>query len=84
MIQEDRTEIIQITNPRIENYVYCAVNNEGEVQEVRGSSSRITYFKTTKYLNRAVEYHNRYYPDNQWRVAKFKLIEEDNNVENKT
>lgn len=59
-----------------EEYIFCAVNDRDEVQWVQGSSQRTRYFKTDKYLKRAVEYHNRLYGDDRhWRVAKFKLVE---------
>ena len=59
-----------------EEYVFCAVNDRDEVQWVCGSSQKTRYFKTDKYLKRAVEYHNRLYGDDRyWRVAKFKLVE---------
>ena len=58
-----------------EEYVFCAVNDRDEVQWIRGSSQTTRYFKTDKYLKRAVEYHNRLYGDNVWRIAKFKLVE---------
>ena len=56
-------------------YVYCAVNTENEIQWVIGSSNKTRYFKTFKYLARAVAYHNQYHTDDQWRIAKFKLVE---------
>ena len=60
-----------MSNPFI---VYCAMNENGEIQEVKGSSSSTIYFKTPAYLQRAVDYHNRYSED-KWRVAQFKLVE---------
>ena len=59
----------------VEEYVFCAVNDRDEVQWVQDSSQKTRYFKTDWYLKRAVEYHNRLYGDNVWRVAKFKLVE---------
>lgn len=56
-------------------YVYCAVNKDNNIMEVSGSSKKTRYFRTAKYLKRAVEYHNRYYDNDSWRVAKFKLAE---------
>jgi len=59
-----------------EEYIFCAVNDRDEIQWVQGSSQKTRYFKTDRYLKRAVEYHNRLYGDNgYWRVAKFKLVE---------
>ena len=58
-----------------EEYIYCAVNGRDEVQWVCGSSQKTRYFKTDRYLKGAVEWHNRRYGDDVWRVAKFKLVE---------
>ncbi len=58
-----------------EEYIFCAVNDRDEVQWVCGSSQKTRYFKTDKYLKKAVEYHNLYHGDDMWRVAKFKLVE---------
>jgi len=56
-------------------YVYCAVNDRDEIQWVTGSSSKTRYFRTDKYLKKAVEYHNTWHGDDIWRVAKFALNE---------
>ena len=56
-------------------YVYCAVNTLNEIQWVKGSSSKTRYFKTNKYLAQAVEYHNKYYSEDPWRIVKFKLVD---------
>ena len=48
--------------------VYCAVNKDGEVQWVKGSSSKTRYFKTDKYLRQAVKNHNKH-SDNKWFVS---------------
>lgn len=56
-------------------FIFCAVNDRDEVQWVCGSSQKTRYFKTDKYLKKAVEYHNRCYGDDVWRIAKFKLVE---------
>ena len=56
-------------------YIYCAVNAMNEIQWVRGSSTKTRYFKTNKYLQTAVQYHNRYNSNDPWRIAKFKLVE---------
>ena len=57
-------------------YIYCAVNDRNEIQWVNGSSSHTRYFKTDKYLKKAVEYHNKCYGDDIWRVARFELKED--------
>ena len=57
-------------------FVFCATNQNGEIQEVMGSSSKTRYFRTNhEYLRRMVEHHNRYYKDDIWKVTKFKLVE---------
>lgn len=56
-------------------YIFCAVNDRNEIQWVIGSSQKTRYFKTDKYLKRAVKYHNECYGDDIWRVAKFELKE---------
>ena len=55
-------------------YVYCAINKRGEIQDVYGSSSKTRYFRTDKYLRKAIEYHNETHPSDKWSVAKFQLI----------
>ena len=42
-------------------YVYCAVDKNDDIQWVLGSSKKTRYFRTTRYLNNAVKYHNKYY-----------------------
>ena len=49
--------------------VYCAVNKDGEVQWVTGSSSKTRYFKTDKYLRKAVKYHNKTHAKDKWFVS---------------
>ena len=56
-------------------YVYCAVNDRDEIQWVKGSSRQTMYFRTDKYLKKAVERHNTLYGDDIWRIAKFALKE---------
>ena len=55
-------------------YVYCAVDENDDIQWVMGSSKKTRYFRTTYYLNNAVKYHNRYYSEDPWKVQKFKLV----------
>lgn len=59
----------------MDEHVYCAVNSTGEIQWVKGSSSKTRYFKTNKYLQGAVQYHNKIHANDPWRIAKFKLVE---------
>ena len=59
----------------VNEMVYCAVDKYGNVQWVTGSSSKTRYFKTDKYLRKAVEYHNKYNAD-KWCVSVCTLKEE--------
>ena len=59
----------------MDEYVHCAVNSTGEIQWVKGSSSKTRYFKTDKYLQGAVQYDNKIRANDPWRIAKFKLVE---------
>lgn len=56
-------------------YVYCAVNSNGEIQWVEGSSKRTRYFRTDRYLPMYVEYHNYSHADDPWKMQKFVLME---------
>ena len=58
----------------VNEIVYCAVNKDGEVQWVTGSSSKTRYFKTDKHLRKAVMYHNKYH-DEKWFVSVCTLNE---------
>ena len=53
--------------------VFVAINDKNEVQWVTGSSQKTRYFKTDKYLSRAIRYHNRDYPDDRWKIAECRL-----------
>ena len=55
-------------------YIYCCVNNREKIQTMPGSSQHTRYFKTDKWLKKAVERHNQMYGD-MWRVGKFELKE---------
>jgi hypothetical protein len=55
-------------------YVYCAVDKNDNIQWVEGSSKKTRYFRTTRYLNNAVKYHNEYYNEDPWRIQKFQLV----------
>ena len=59
----------------IEESVYVAVNKDDEVQWVKGSSRKTRYFRTSRYLAGAIEYHNKYHPDDEWRMAICNLVE---------
>jgi len=56
-------------------YVYCAVDEGNDIKTVQGSSRNTRYFRTTKFLKRAVARHNLFYEKDQWRIAKFELVE---------
>lgn len=55
-------------------YIYCAVNKDGIIQQVCGSSKRTYYFRTDHYLKGAVSYHNYYHANDMWKVQKFELV----------
>ena len=54
-------------------FVYCAVDKNNNIQWVTGSSTKTRYFKTPTYLKKAVKYHNEHYPNDNWRVVGFLL-----------
>lgn len=56
-------------------YIYCAVDECGQIKTVEGSSRRTKYFRTTTFLKRAVERHNLFYEKDPWRIGKFELRE---------
>lgn len=58
-------------------YVYCAVDKDDNIRWVLGSSRKTRYFRTTRYLNGAVEYHNAYHSEDPWRIQKFQLVKID-------
>lgn len=60
----------------IKETVYVAINKNDEIQWVEGSSSKTRWFRTNKYLTKAVEYHNRNYPDDKWKVRKCMIVED--------
>ena len=59
----------------IDEVVYVAVNDKDEVQWIEGSSKKTKYFATDKHVSKGVEYHNKYYSNDIWRVVKCKLVE---------
>ena len=60
----------------IKENIYVAINKNDEIQWVIGSSSKTRYFRTDKYLKRAVEYHNKYYPEDIWKIRKCVILED--------
>lgn len=60
----------------IKENIYVAINEHDEIQWVKGSSAKTRYFKTDKYLKSAVEYHNKYHPEDIWRVRKCVILED--------
>ena len=65
----------------MDNYVYCAADENNNIVEVdeyflRGSSREVTYFKNYKYLKGIIGRHNELYPEDEWHIVRFKLIEE--------
>jgi hypothetical protein len=60
----------------IKENIFVAINHNDEIQWVKGSSSKTRYFRTDKYLKRAVEYHNKYHPEDIWKVRKCVIVED--------
>ncbi len=60
----------------ITEIIYVAVNHNDEIQWVKGSSSKTRYFRTDKYLKKAVESHNKCYPEDIWEVKKCMIVED--------
>ena len=60
----------------IKENIYVAINHKDEIQRVKGSSSKTRYFRTDRYLKSAVEYHNKYYPEDIWKVRKCVIVED--------
>ena len=58
----------------MDEYVYCAVNKDGKIINMRGSSTT-RYFKTDRYLKQFVARGNMFHSANQLRIGKFKLVE---------
>lgn len=61
----------------IKENIYVAINKKDEIQWVKGSSRKTRYFKTDRYLKGAVEYHNKYYPDDIWEIRKCIILEDE-------
>ena len=60
----------------IRETIYVAINHNDEIQWVQGSSKKTRYFRTNKYVNKAVDYHNEYHPDDIWKVRKCLIVED--------
>lgn len=58
-------------------FVYCAVDTEGKIQWVQGSSTKTKYYATDKHITKAVEYHNRKHSNDPWKVQRFALVRAD-------
>ena len=61
----------------IKETIYVAINHKDEIQWVRGSSKKTRYFKTDRYLKGAVEYHNKYHPNDIWKIRKCVILEDE-------
>ena len=53
--------------------VYCAVDNDGQIKWMYGSSTKTMYFRTTKYLRGAVANHNKYHKNDPYHIIEFEL-----------
>jgi hypothetical protein len=60
----------------IKENIFVAINHKDEIQWVKGSSSKTRYFRTDKYLKSAVEYHNKYHPEDIWKIRKCVIVED--------
>jgi len=60
----------------IKESIYVAINHNDEIQWVIGSSSKTRYFRTDKYLKKAVDYHNKLHPEDIWKVRKCLIVED--------
>jgi hypothetical protein len=60
----------------IRETIYVAINKNDEIQWVIGSSSKTRYFRTNKYLTKAVDYHNECHPDDIWKVRRCLIVED--------
>ena len=60
----------------IRETIYVAINKNDEIQWVEGSSKKTRYFRTDKYVNKAVDYHNEYNPDDIWKVRRCLIVED--------
>ena len=60
----------------IKENIYVAINRNDEIQCIKGSSSKTRYFRTDRYLKVAVEYHNKYHPEDIWKVRKCVIVED--------
>ena len=59
----------------IKENIYVAINHNDKIQWVKGSSSKTRYFRTDKYLKGVVEHHNKYHPEDIWKVRKCVILE---------
>lgn len=63
----------------IKENIYVAINHNDEIQWVTGSSSKTRYFRTDKYLKRAVKFHNTAHPEDIWKIRKCIILEDSDN-----
>lgn len=58
----------------MKHYVYCIVDENGEIQRGEGSSNRTKFFEKEAQPLKWCEFYNRRHDDKR-RVAKFELVE---------
>lgn len=56
------------------NYIYCIVDENGEIQRGTGSSNKTKFFEKPIQPQKWCDFNNRVRGTN-WRVAKFELVE---------
>lgn len=55
-------------------YVYCIVDENGEIQKGTGSSQRTKFFEKPNQPHKWCEYNNEHH-GKKWRTVKVKLVE---------
>lgn len=58
----------------MKHYIYCIVDENGEIQRGQGSSKQTKYFEMEAYAQKWCEFYNRRHDDKR-RVTKFELVE---------
>ena len=59
----------------MDKYIYSAADKNNIIVEVKDSGRKAIYFKIDEYLKGAIERHNALYPEDEWHMVRFKLVE---------
>ena len=54
--------------------VYCATDEQGNIREMMGSSTKNTYYINPTQLRKVIAYHNKCRPDQQLKMTTFELV----------